>query len=449
MKVQAGLKVLVCFIIFVALATPFSNTFAVSNSATLEQVQQQQNDLQQQLKDIENQIASYQEELKTIQGQKNTLQNKITQLKKQEASLTLQIKATSLRISSLIKEISKTQGSINKNTAKSDALKILLSQLLQTIHIQDQIPFLYVLASKYHISDVLVEIENYSRISNNLGNLLQEIKQVNADLNKQKNDLSERKDEAKNLLSIQTLQKNNLIDAVDQKNTLLVETKGKESEYQASLADSKKQAQAIRGRLYQLLDVANQINFGQAVKIAEWASGQTSVRTAFLLAILTQESNLGKDVGTCNRPGDPPSKSWKAVMKPDRDQEPFLQITKELGLNPDVTPVSCPMKDSKGNKMGWGGAMGPAQFIPSTWLGYKDKITTVVGKLANPWDIRDAFLAAGLKLSADGATSKSGEWAAAMRYFSGGTNSKYSFYGDSVVAQAAKYQSDLDQLSKN
>ncbi|MFH0779514.1 MAG: hypothetical protein V1928_01510, partial [Parcubacteria group bacterium] len=138
--------------------------------------------------------------------------------------------------------------------------------------------------------------------------------------------------------------------------------------------------------------------------------------------------------------------SWKVVMKPERDQSPFKQITSELGLNPDVTPVSCPMKNSKGIQVGWGGAMGPAQFIPSTWMGYRGKITAITGKAANPWDIRDAFLAAAIKLAADGAKSKSGEWAAAMKYFCGSTNSAYKFYGDNVVARAEQYQKDIDSL---
>jgi len=42
-------------------------------------------------------------------------------------------------------------------------------------------------------------------------------------------------------------------------------------------------------------------------------------------------------------------------MKPDRDQEPFLAITKELGRDPDMTPVSCPMRDKNGKRIGWGG----------------------------------------------------------------------------------------------
>jgi membrane-bound lytic murein transglycosylase B len=214
------------------------------------------------------------------------------------------------------------------------------------------------------------------------------------------------------------------------------------------LTDSQKEAQAIKNRMYQLLEVADQINFGQAVTIASWASAQTGVRAAFLLSILTQESNLGKNVGTCNRAGDPPKKSWKVVMNPTRDQPKFVIITSELGRNPDITPISCPMSDKRGNRVGWGGAMGPAQFIPSTWMGYRDKVTAVTGKAADPWDIRDAFLASAIKLAADGGTSKSGEWAAAMRYFSGGTNPAYSFYGDSVVARADSYQSDIDKLNK-
>ena len=135
-------------------------------------------------------------------------------------------------------------------------------------------------------------------------------------------------------------------------------------------------------------------------------------------------------------------------MKPDRDQEPFIAITKELGRDPDITPVSCPMRDKKGKRVGWGGAMGPAQFIPSTWMGYKAKVSTITGKSpADPWDIRDAFMAAALLLKNNGADStKDGQWKAAMRYFSGGTNTKYRFYGDNVLTLTAKYEQDIKDL---
>ena len=47
---------------------------------------------------------------------------------------------------------------------------------------------------------------------------------------------------------------------------------------------------------------------------------------------------------------------------------------------------------------------------------------------ANPWDIRDAFAAAAIKLTSGGADGTyQGEWDAAMRYFSGSTNPQIQF----------------------
>lgn len=404
--------------------------------------------LQQQLQDIENQIAQFQAQLKTIQGQKNTLQNKINQLQKQQATLKLQIQASNLQIANLQSQTTETQALIDQQTQKQQQLNAQLSKVLQAINQQQNYPFIYTLVTKSNLSDALDALQNEAQISGSLSSLLDQVTQAKNQLYQTKSALVQQQTDTNNLLSIQILQQQQLTDSVGQQAILLQQTKGKESDYQITLNDTQKQAQTIRSRLYQLLGVNTQVTFGQALQIAQTVSAQTGVRAAFLLAILTQESSLGKNVGTCNRPGDPPSKSYTVVMNPTRDIPPFLQITAALGRDPNVTPVSCPMHDSKGNQVGWGGAMGPAQFIPSTWVGYQNKISAITGKPADPWDISDAFLAAGIKLAADGGTSQSGEWAAAMRYFSGGTNPKYSFYGDSVVSQAASYQNDIDNLAK-
>jgi membrane-bound lytic murein transglycosylase B len=427
-----------------------SAVFAQTTDTTTQnqQTQNEKDQLQQQLQEIENEIARYQQELTQVRGQKNTLQNKINQLKKQQATLKLQIQATSLQISQLTGQITETEFSIQQNTDKGTKLKEQMALFIETISQQDDNSLLSILLAKDSLSDILIELENYSQISEGLHSLLEQTRENNIQLAQAKESLIEQQDGANNLLSIQSIQQSQLVSVVSGQSVLLQQTKGVEQNYQAALSDTQKRAAEIRGRLYQLLGIDTQITFGKAVEIAQWASGQTGVRASFLLAILTQESNLGKNVGTCNRPGDPPEKSWRVVMKPTRDQEPFLQITQDLGMNPDITPVSCPMHDSKGRQVGWGGAMGPAQFIPSTWMGYKDKVSAITGKTANPWDIRDAFLASAIKLKAGGAGTVSGEWAAAMRYFSGGTNTKYRFYGDNVVKMANEYQEDIDDLNK-
>ncbi len=341
-----------------------------------------------------------------------------------------------------------TLKAIDAAAKKSDDLRREMGITIARLAREEARPFLYSLAMSASLSEAFSERNVYVRLSENLYDLLEGRRKALAELNANMEILSEKREEKERLMRIQALEQKKLIGSESEQNSLLAATKGKESSYQAQLSDTQKEAAAIKNRLYQLLAVSKQITFGQAVTIAQWASSQTGVRAAFLLAVLTQESNLGQNVGTCNRAGDPPSKSWRVIMKPERDHEPFKTITSELGLNINATPVSCPMKDKSGNQIGWGGAMGPAQFIPSTWMGYRSKVTAITGKAANPWDIRDAFLAAAIKLKADGGGAQSGEWTAAMKYFSGGTNKAYSFYGDSVVEMAEEYAADIAKLGQ-
>ncbi len=437
LKYQKIIKLLLAVAVFAA-------TFSPVHAQTSPEEKAQ---LQQQLDAIERQINQYQQELKQVQGQKNTLQNKVNQLKKQQATLNLQMQATTLQLTDIRSKLTETQAAIDQSVAKQQQLKDQIKRLITTMYQQQgDYSLLYLLISQDNLSDILLQLQSYSQISDSLNQLLALTRKTEAQLTEDRGKLLDQQDESNNLLAIQNLQQGQLAGNVNQQNSILQQTKGKEANYQAVISDTQKQAAAIRNRLYQLLGVSTQITFGQAVQIATWASQQTGVRVAFLLAILTQESNLGKNVGTCNRPGDPPTKSYKVVMKPTRDIQPFLQITADLGMDPEVTPVSCPMKNRDGSFNGWGGAMGPAQFIPSTWMGYKDQVAAVTGKVANPWDIRDAFLASAIKLKAGGAGTVEGEWAAAMRYFSGGTNPKYRFYGDNVVVTANRYQADIDNL---
>ncbi len=115
-----------------------------------------------------------------------------------------------------------------------------------------------------------------------------------------------------------------------------------------------------------------------------------------------------------------------------------------LAMDPYQTSVSCVMYNN-GKPYGWGGAMGPSQFIPSTWLKYSGQIEASTGKTASPWDIADAFLATGLYLKDLG--GESNEFRAAMHYFSGSSWAKWEeFYGRSVLEIASQYEQDIKDL---
>ena len=405
-----------------------------------------QTQLEQQLKDLEKEISGLQNQLKLTTAQKNTLANKVKQLKLKQNELNALIKQTALKIDKLEDSISVAQTEIKKNDIHQADLKKQLEDILKVANRSDS-QFIFSLASADGLSGVFDETKNYLNITAGLKNIVDNLRKVKQEIVVKKNSMEGQKEDAGTLLQVKTIQKQELANNIGEQSELLDKTKGLEANYNSSLADKKKLAAEIKSRIYELFNTGKQINFGQAVEIAKMSTRLTGINTAFVLAILTQESNLGKNVGTCNRPNDPPEKSWKVIMKPTRDQDPFLKITSELGLNPDVTPVSCPMRDKNGKQVGWGGAMGPAQFIPSTWMGFKAKVSAITGKPANPWDIRDAFIASGLKLKAAGAgDTEASWWKAAMIYFSGSTNPQFRFYGDNVVALTKKYQKDLQNL---
>lgn len=208
----------------------------------------------------------------------------------------------------------------------------------------------------------------------------------------------------------------------------------------------------IKSKNFELLGEPNTLTFGEALDIAQWVEKLTHTRSAFLLSIFQEELTLEKfdmcyltnfTTGEGMRIHD--GATVAKVMKPGKDIQYFLLLTKELGRNPSQTPITCPMS------FGWGGAMGPADFIPSTWMQYKQKIEKITGISADPWNIRDAFLAAGLYLSDSGAKTKTrnGEWNAAMIYFSGSADSPYTWYATDAMAIAQELQEDIDIIKKN
>jgi hypothetical protein len=123
------------------------------------------------------------------------------------------------------------------------------------------------------------------------------------------------------------------------------------------------------------------------------------------------------------------------TMNPQRDVPIFLELTKKLGHDPYSTPVSCwiPLYTDDGRPFGWGGAMGPAQFIPHTWSLYESRIGEKLGKTPDPWNIKDSFLAAAIYLADLGAADQTlgSERAAANRYCGG-----YSWYASQVMERA-------------
>ena len=441
---KKALKVALLFVLYSAFLLP-NFLLALTPSEEREA-------LEEELRQLENQIAQYEKDIAATEQEKKTLENKISILKNTIKKLDLQIYQSNVVIEDLSLQIQDTEVSIDKTTLKIGEGKERLSAILREIYEEDQRSLIEILLSE-GISDFFDNLVALEALNVKNQELLSNIKSLKSYLEEQKQSLDEEKSDLENQVVIQTLQRQENAQVKAEQDYLLQLTEAEYQKYLQEKSDVEKIAQDIRSRIFDLIGVPEAPTFGEAYEIAKFVSSQTGVRPALLLAVLTQESNIGKNVGQCfltnTQTGDGVRATTGAketkVMSPARDIPPFLTITQELNRDPSNTPVSCPLKNSYGTPVGWGGAMGPSQFIPSTWVLYKDKLRDLTGHLPDPWNIKDAFLATGIYLKDLGALTN--EFTAVMRYFSGYSWSKWEeFYGRSVLAIAVQYEQDIKEI---
>lgn len=392
-------------------------------------------------------LAKLQAQLAAQKAKSGSLQKDVNAIISQINSTQSKIRAKITTIGQLSAEISQKNKAINDLTAELDRERASMEQLIKKTAELDQKGAAYVLLSSDSVSDFYKDLDTFLSIKSALYASVNKVKEIKGLTEDQKEQLEDKQSQAVDAKNALQSEKNKLDVSQKQAKNLLDTSKSEEQRVASSVAEQQKKVAAIQSKLFTFAGGNTKaIPFAEAYKYAKEASASTGVRPAFILATLTQESSLGKNVGTCNRAGDPPSKSYTAMMNPTRDIPAFLRITAALGLNPETTPISCRI-----GTLGWGGGMGPAQFIPSTWEMYDDKVAAALGKsMANPWVAEDAIMASALLHKANGAVGgETNERNAACRYYSGklcSASKAGAGYGNSVMALTRSIQADIDYL---
>jgi len=439
------------FIAIIIISGILFTNLPVQADQLLENAQADKARLQAELATLEKEIAAKQKELESQKGQSTSISRDIAVLTSQIQKSKLDIKAKNLVIQKLGGEINEKNKKIQTLSSKIENEKESLAQLIRKEREIDNQSLIGLILSKYSISDIYGDIDTFASIKEGIQDSVDSIRGVKRNTETERKTLEQKKNaETDAKMEIENAkQKVELSEA--EKKKLLSISKGKESEYQKVLADKAKRRSEILAALFNLRDTAA-IPFSKALEYANLASKKTGIRPAFLLAILTQESNLGANVGSCYLTdattgagiGIKSGKAVSNVMKPTRDVQPFISITTALGRDPYKTQVSCPI-----GGFGYGGAMGPSQFIPSTWNMIKGRVATLLGiKTPDPWYPRDAFMASAIYLTdlGAGAQTYTAERNAACKYYSGsscGLVKGNTTYGDSVWAKAVNIQKNM------
>ena len=424
---------------FVGVPTITNAQTAIDCQSTAAQKAQCQADLVQ----AEAEAKAAQAQLVSAQAESTSLQQAIRVLDAKIKVAQANIKAKNLLIQTLGNDVTQKQSHINNLESHIAKGKETLAQILRKTNEIDANTLPEVILSQSSVTGFFQDLDSFQSVREGLQTTFDQLRTDEAQTTLEKDALDKRiNTETDAKYVIQQEQKNIQSDQT-QKSQLLTVSKGTEKAYTSLLAQKQAKAAQIRAALFELRDSAA-IPFEQALQYATLASQKTGVRPAFILAILSKESSLGSNVGKClvtdlttgNGRGKDSGVIFQKVMKAPRDTDPFKAITTALGLDWSTRTVSCPIGSATYySGRGYGGAMGPAQFIPSTWELIKDKAASYLGISSelNPWNPAHAIMALAVFVDdlGAGAGTYSSEMKAACRYYGGGGST--CVYGKSVM----------------
>jgi membrane-bound lytic murein transglycosylase B len=457
---------LIATLFFAGLHIPHFTNVEYVNADSIDRAEEE---LREQLAELEEQAAILEASLNEQKNKSATIERDVNILADEINRAELKIRQKNLEIQELSKTINLKEQTINELDEKMERSRGDLALMIRKTNQADLVSLPEIILGSRSLSEFFLEYDQYKMTQVQLENLFEDIREIKNQTEAEKEGLEIAQDEEYNAKYTIESQKQTVEVKKNQQDNLLALSKQSEATYASVLAERRAEASAIRTALFQLRDTSG-IPFGEALEYAYEAERATGVRAAYILAVLKQESDLGKNVGTCNRPGDPENKRWHTIMPGPThyanyvangyscsgaaspcswrdDQSIFKDIASSLGLDYKTTPLSCPIASVGG----WGGAMGPSQFIPSTWSSFADRIADVVGvSIANPWDPEHAIVATSLYLQELGAAggSYSNEHTAAAKYYAG---SNYAggpgqSYGNSVMSHTIGIQQQIDFL---
>ncbi|NBP56471.1 hypothetical protein EBU71_08050 [bacterium] len=418
-------------------------SYPVNNILANSKLEETRKNLDQELVKIKDLTETKKEtdiQVRTLAKEINALDNEINSAQKN-------LEITYKDIESIKLELSETRTYITILEQTIRAQKALIKEYVSSLYVQKDISLFEVILSQNQLSDLLGSVQKTGVMQDSITESILLITAKEKEIVAEKKHLFDKEEELMALKQSQEQQKSLLQQNQEDKETLLAQTKGQQSEYEALL----KESFATKQNLLNSIKVLNgadgrpgaiSLEEAYTMAVADVARLGNKIRPEYLVGVMKIESGLGGNVGRSfykdSLSGCAAREGNTTKLNFAREEQSFEKITSELGV-PLTQPVSgCPYP----KYIGTGGAMGPAQIMPATWLGYKVKLESLKGGSVNPWSMEDAMLAMGMILLGKvGNQSIAGneelERKSALCYL-GGCNVKNMWYADAVLNEATR-----------
>lgn len=416
----------------------------------------------------EKEAAEHKALLEEKQQESVTIERDISILNYKIKKTKVDIRTTQVKIYQIGQEITEKEKDLRTLSEKTEETINHLAVLIKRKNELDAFSSIEALLSQKTLSNFFLDVNDFDEVEEALKNNLNKLRDVKNKTEKVKEDLESAEMNERGLKIQKEKEAKQTESYKRDKENLLSLNREQEAEYQSLIEEKERVKNAIRNRLFRTVGGA-ELTFGEALRLIQPYEEKIGVEAALTLSILSQESGIdgliGKNQGRCTY--NQPATNKAGTVMSDSQKTSFLAILGELEMDPETTPVSCPIYSDGA----YGGAMGPSQFMPNTWwnekngTGYKHRVAKVLGvAVPSPFNNLDAFTGTALYLS-DAMyrckTAFSGQfdlWScSAAKYYSGLYNTTsntllnhmrptYS-YGYKVAKRAQEFQKDIDLLN--
>jgi peptidoglycan hydrolase CwlO-like protein len=354
-----------------------------------------------------------------LSAQKTQIENKEGNIQWYLSNLNYDLRNINAEIVNANISISKIDSEIKRANKILAVKKAALSATIKEVYELNQTSYVEMLLSfgtLSKFSDKLIEI---GAVQKEITGSLKDISQI-----KQK--LAQKKQEQYKYKQVQNLSRQSLAAKQNQQEYLLSQLKSAKTPIEQEMATLTSELRELKASMSRIQDylsmwlIGSKPTWAQIFSAVQNASSSyPQVRTSLLLGVLSSESGYGTGLGVAGK--------YKEYCQ-GNELDNLLKICGKYGYDPAKVPMSSAC------------ALGPAQFIPSTWLGYGDG--------GNPWNLNDALRGMAHYLTALGAATK--EETALIRYNCGykdwcSISSSVLDYANRVISAANKWDNIIEK----
>jgi len=226
--------------------------YSQSNGGNNEEIETLNNAIsakKEKIKELEKSIADYKKKIESTRGQAVSLSNQIAVLDNYLAQVELDIQVTEEKIGATELEIEELTLSIEDNEQTIERQKEILSELVRTLHYENNKKYIEIVAAYDNFSDFYNRVHYVHNLEGDLGKSAKTVRLIKEDLEAKRVESEKRQQAYEDLQEELVNKRKDLEEQAQYKSSLLAQTHSSELQYKTLVSNLSNQYQQVENEI--------------------------------------------------------------------------------------------------------------------------------------------------------------------------------------------------------